>query len=193
MLKKQFMLENICCVYEPNLCRAPHPALAPCHPPGWLWQGEHWPMQTAVLPEDDQSVAEGQPWSRSEMMPGQGSITGQHSTWKPSQGQQLCFQLPDPHSPLLLVKQVSLYVQRWSLKKDFFLESGVSSHHLFHCFVSTASFHSCMLFPFLFEVCNQSSNSVFSSAGSCSDQESPSLLTVSPPLWFVTHRFRIGI
>lgn len=51
-------------------CVEPHAALAPCHPPVWLRQGEHWPVQT----ESHQNVTEGQLWSCSEMIPGQGSI-----------------------------------------------------------------------------------------------------------------------
>lgn len=111
--------------------------------------------------ENNLSVAEGQLWCCAEMMPGQGSIPGQHNTWESSQGQQLYFQLPDPPSPLLLVKYVSIYVLIWSLTKEYFLESSVPSHHLFHCFVTHAL--SCMLFPVLFEVCNQSRSFVFSS------------------------------
>lgn len=63
------------------------------------------------------------------------------------------------------------------------LLSGVLSFS--HYFVSTASFHSCMLFPSLFEVCKQSSNSVFSSAGSYRDKESPRLQLWAIPydLW----------
>lgn len=44
--------EHMLCAQIKPVCmnETPHSALAPCHPQVWLWQGEHWPVQKAVLP-----------------------------------------------------------------------------------------------------------------------------------------------